>query len=75
MKTFEFAFTTLFATLFTATAQQPRWTVGMSQCNLGEPWRVQMNADIKKAAEGHPELRMIFKDAQNGHKGHFMLLF
>jgi len=42
-----------------------RWTIGMSQCNLGEPWRVQMNADIKKAAEAHPELRIIFKDAQN----------
>jgi ribose transport system substrate-binding protein len=37
----------------------------MSQCNLGEPWRVQMNADIKAAAELHPELRVIFKDAQN----------
>jgi len=45
--------------------QNPRWTIGMSQCNLGEPWRVQMNADIKKAAEAHPELRVIFKDAQN----------
>jgi len=44
---------------------QPKWTIGMSQCNLGEPWRVQMNADIKKAAEEHPELRVIFKDAQN----------
>jgi len=22
------------------------WVIGMSQCNLGEPWRVQMNADI-----------------------------
>lgn len=41
------------------------WTIGMSQCNLGEPWRVQMNADIKKAAEAHPNLRVIFKDAQN----------
>lgn len=41
------------------------WVVGMSQCNLGEPWRVQMNADIKKAADAHPELRVIFKDAQN----------
>ncbi|MBP8129613.1 MAG: substrate-binding domain-containing protein [Candidatus Hydrogenedentes bacterium] len=41
------------------------WKVGMSQCNLGEPWRVQMNADIKKAADEHPELTMIFKDAQN----------
>jgi ribose transport system substrate-binding protein len=37
----------------------------MSQCNLGEPWRVQMNADIRKAAEAHPEIRMVFKDAQN----------
>jgi len=43
----------------------PKWTIGMSQCNLGEPWRVQMNADIKKAAGEHPELRVIFKDAQN----------
>jgi len=49
-------------------AARPRgshWTIGMSQCNLGEPWRVQMNADIKKAAEGHPEITVIFKDAQN----------
>jgi ribose transport system substrate-binding protein len=37
----------------------------MSQCKLGEPWRVQMNADIKAAADRHPELRVIFKDAQN----------
>jgi len=42
-----------------------KWTIGMSQCNLGEPWRVQMNLDIKKAAEQLPEIRVIFKDAQN----------
>lgn len=47
------------------TFSQPKWTVGMSQCNLGEPWRVQMNADIRKAAEAHPEMKFIFKDAQN----------
>jgi ribose transport system substrate-binding protein len=41
------------------------YTVGMSQCNLGEPWRVQMNADIKAAAAQHPELKVIFNDAQN----------
>ena len=46
-------------------AQKARWTIGMSQCNLGEPWRVQMNADIKKAAEGHPEITVVYKDAQN----------
>ncbi len=41
------------------------FTIGMSQCNLGEPWRVQMNADIRKAAEQHENLRMVFQDAQN----------
>ena len=41
------------------------YVIGMSQCNLGEPWRVQMNADIRAAAQKHPELRVIFKDAQN----------
>ncbi|GIK15964.1 MAG: LacI family transcriptional regulator [Planctomycetota bacterium] len=41
------------------------WTIGMSQCNRGEPWRVQMDADIKAAAAQHPELKIVFKDAQN----------
>jgi ribose transport system substrate-binding protein len=39
--------------------------IGMSQCNLGEPWRVQMNADIARAAKRQPRLRVVFKDAQN----------
>jgi len=42
-----------------------QFVIGMSQCNLGEPWRVQMNADIQAAAGKHPELKIIFKDAQN----------
>lgn len=42
-----------------------QFVIGMSQCNLGEPWRVQMNADIQAAAAKHPELKVIFKDAQN----------
>ena len=46
-------------------APQKQFTIGMSQCNLGEPWRVQMNADIAAAAAKHPELKVIFKDAQN----------
>lgn len=41
------------------------YTIGMSQCNLGEPWRVEMNARIKAAADKHPNLKVIFKDAQN----------
>ena len=46
-------------------APKTSYTIGMSQCNLGEPWRVQMNADIKAAAAKHPNLKVIFKDAQN----------
>jgi ribose transport system substrate-binding protein len=46
------------------TAEDP-WVVGMSQCNLGEPWRVQMDADVREAAAGHANLKVIFKDAQN----------
>ena len=46
-------------------SKKRQWVVGMSQCNLGEPWRVQMNADIRAAAAKHPELRVIYKDAQN----------
>src|SRR6185437_16473843 len=41
------------------------FVIGMSQCNLGEPWRVQMNDDIKRAAEKHKNLKVVFKDAQN----------
>ena len=42
-----------------------KWVIGMSQCTLSEPWRVQMDADIKKAAMKYPSLKIIFKDAQN----------
>lgn len=44
---------------------QVKWTIGMSQCNLGEPWRTQMNADVKAAADKYPNLKVVFKDAQN----------
>ena len=46
------------------TADDP-WVIGMSQCNLGEPWRVQMDADVRAAADLHENVRVIFKDAQN----------
>src|ERR1043166_7036872 len=38
-------------------------TIGMSQCNKGEPWRAQMDKDIAEAAAKHPEITMIFRDA------------
>lgn len=50
----------------TETQGKKKWTIGMSQCNLGEPWRVQMNKDIEEAAKQHAdEIEVIFKDAQN----------
>ena len=48
-----------------ASAGTKTFTIGMSQANLGEPWRVQMNADIKAAADKVPNLTVVFKDAQN----------
>jgi ribose transport system substrate-binding protein len=48
-----------------SSAPTRNYTIGMSQCNLGEPWRVQMNADIRAAAARHPELKVLFNDAQN----------
>jgi ribose transport system substrate-binding protein len=51
--------------VLTRSAVARDYVIGMSQCNLGEPWRVQMNHDIKDAAAKHPELKVIFKDAQN----------
>ena len=41
------------------------YIIGMSQCNLGEPWRGEMNTQIKTAADKHPNVKVVFKDAQN----------
>src|ERR1700744_3134928 len=49
----------------TSAGPAKQFVIGISQCNLGEPWRVQMNSDIAAAAAKHPELKLIFKDAQN----------
>jgi ribose transport system substrate-binding protein len=48
-----------------ANAPADGYVIGLSQCNLGEPWRVQMNADITQAARKIPKLRLVVKDAQN----------
>jgi ribose transport system substrate-binding protein len=39
--------------------------IGMSQCNLAEPWRVQMNKDVATQTKRYPEFRLMVKDAQN----------
>ena len=45
--------------------KQGRFVIGMSQCNLNEPWRINMNALIKKAAEKYADkLVVVYKDAQ-----------
>ncbi len=49
----------------TQTRGRHPWRIGMSQCNLGEPWRVQMNRDLSEAAAAHPEIQLVAKDAQN----------
>jgi ribose transport system substrate-binding protein len=44
--------------------QQARHLIGFSQCNLGEPWRVAMNAEVAERAKDFPELQIAFADAQ-----------
>ncbi len=41
-----------------------KFTIGMSQSNLDEPWRAQMNKDIEDAAAKHPEIKVIYKNAE-----------
>lgn len=45
-------------------AAKDKFVIGMSQCNVGEPWRVAMNDQIKAAADQHPEFQVVFSDAQ-----------
>src|SRR5215831_3138324 len=41
-----------------------KFLVGFSQCNLGEPWRVAMNAEVAARAKDFPDLEVAFADAQ-----------
>ena len=41
-----------------AAEKKDKYVIGMSQCNLGEPWRVAMNDQIAMAAEKHPEFEV-----------------
>ncbi|GAA3523608.1 hypothetical protein GCM10022222_02170 [Amycolatopsis ultiminotia] len=40
-----------------------KYTIGMSQANLAEPYRVRMDDDIRKAAAGVPQFTVNFADA------------
>jgi ribose transport system substrate-binding protein len=44
-------------------SKKSSYLIGMSQANLGEPWRVAMNDQIDAAAKEHPELKVVFSDA------------
>lgn len=45
------------------TDDEVKYVIGMSQANLGEPWRVVMNREIMEEASKHPEIKVIFTDA------------
>ena len=45
--------------------EQRKVVIGMCQCNLGEPWRVEMNHQLAQAAKKYPNIEVVFKDAQN----------
>lgn len=46
-----------------------KYLIGVSQANLGEPWRVSMNREIQEEADKHKDVRVIFTDAaQNSQK-------
>ena len=47
-----------------AAAADSRFVVGFSQCNLGEPWRVAMNAEVAARAKDFPQMEIVFADAQ-----------
>jgi ribose transport system substrate-binding protein len=44
--------------------QGGRHLIGFSQANLGEPWRVAMNADVAARAKDFPDLEIVYADAQ-----------
>jgi len=43
---------------------QGKHLIGFSQANLGEPWRVAMNAEIAARAKDFPDLEIVYADAQ-----------
>jgi len=43
------------------------FVIGVSQANLTEPWRVAMNDEIRKEADRHKGLQVIFTDAAHSN--------
>src|SRR5262245_60113180 len=41
-----------------------KYLIGFSQANLGEPWRVAMNAEVAARAKDFADLEIVYADAQ-----------
>jgi len=44
--------------------ERGKFLIGFSQANLGEPWRVAMNAEVAARAKDFPDLDIVYADAQ-----------
>jgi len=44
--------------------QRDRFVIGFSQCNKAEPWRTWMDSSLMAEAAKHPELEVLYADAQ-----------
>ena len=53
----------LFSFSVTADRDGVKYLIGMSQCNLGEPYRIQMNEELLREAQKYPDIKIIFTDA------------
>lgn len=61
-----FAASLIFLTIYvyrTNSEKKDIFIIGMSQANLYEPWRVQMNKEIQEEAKKYDNIKIIFKDA------------
>lgn len=61
-----FAASLIFLTIYayrTNSEKKDTFIIGMSQANLYEPWRVQMNKEIQEEAKKYDNIKIIFKDA------------
>jgi ribose transport system substrate-binding protein len=47
-----------------AQAQEKKYTIGFSQLAFDDPWRVAFNNQMKKAAEKHPDFKLVIVNAQ-----------
>jgi ribose transport system substrate-binding protein len=53
------------ATVLVKVPQKDRYLVGFSQCTVVEPWRVQMNSDVRGAAQRHANLELLILVAED----------